>query len=87
MATARPCGCPQKAAFVIKAPPIWLDIGQLLGVDFEKIDVRQWVIGCQHETEHSETVKGNKIIIARIAWDHLKEDPDYYKKLKAVEKT
>lgn len=45
-------------------------------------DQRQLRIGIKHEMEHTK----DKSIAQEIAMDHLTEDPDYYKKLKAVEK-
>jgi hypothetical protein len=63
----------------------WLNIGKQLGVDFKQIDPRAWVEGCDHEMEHYDTVEGNPVTIAKIALDHLREMPDYYKKLKRME--
>lgn len=45
-------------------------------------DQNQLKIGTQHELEHTKDVN----IAREIAMDHLSEDPDYYKKLKKVEK-
>jgi hypothetical protein len=67
------------------APRDWLAIGGELGVDFETIDPSQWVAGCEHETEHAQTVGGDAVTIAKIALDHLRSDPRYYEKLEQVE--
>lgn len=64
----------------------WLDEGEHLDVDFDKIDPVEWLKGCQHELEHWQTVRGNRQMIAGIALDHLNEDKDYYKKLERIEK-
>ncbi|GAG93927.1 unnamed protein product, partial [marine sediment metagenome] len=49
--------------------------------ELKKYDKKQVLLGISTETEHAETV-GDKIeTIAKIALDHLKEDPLYYKKL------
>lgn len=40
--------------------------------------------GFRVELEHSETVNNNMFTIARIALDHLEEDPEYYTKLLAA---
>lgn len=63
----------------------WMDIGERLGVNFREIPPADWLTGCEHELEHAETVGGNREIIARIAWDHLREDARYYRKLARVE--
>ncbi len=47
--------------------------------DFDK---DQLAVGAAHEMEHTE----DKTMAQEIAMDHLSEDPDYYKKLKSVEK-
>ena len=59
----------------------WLSQGRKMGVDFKRIDAREWVRGCDHELEHYNTVDGNPRMIAGIALDHLSEDPNYYTKL------
>lgn len=43
--------------------------------------------GMQVEMEHSDITKGNFKKTAKIALAHLKESPDYYKKLAKMEKT
>ena len=65
----------------------WFDLGQRLGVNWDRIPSAQWIAGCNHEMEHIETVGGNRLTIARIALDHLREDPNYYQKLKGIEKS
>lgn len=44
------------------------------------------VFGYNIEKEHIKTVGGKRTTIARIALDHLDEDPNYYKKLAKMEK-
>ncbi|NDD53881.1 hypothetical protein EBZ39_08370, partial [bacterium] len=51
--------------------------------DYGDFDPEQLKIGIKHEMEHTKSAK----IAAEIAMDHLTEDPDYYKKLKTIEKT
>lgn len=63
----------------------WVRLGNRLGVNFVDIAVAEWIKGCDHELEHWKTVNGNPIIIARIALDHLREDPRYYQKLEKME--
>lgn len=45
-------------------------------------DAQQLEIGIKHEMEHTKDRK----IAKEIAKDHLTEDPNYYKKLKKIEK-
>jgi hypothetical protein len=63
----------------------WIKLGKLMGVDFNAIPVEEWVKGCDHELEHWQTVNGKPSLIASIAWDHLKEDAQYYVKLDKME--
>lgn len=43
-------------------------------------------IGVAVEHEHAKTVHGDEATMVGIALDHLREDPDYYRKLEKVEK-
>ena len=43
---------------------------------------QQLEIGIKHEMEHTK----NRKIAKEIAKDHLSEDPNYYKKIKKIEK-
>ena len=45
-------------------------------------DPKQLEIGIKHEMEHTK----DRGIAKEIAKDHLSEDPNYYKKLKKIEK-
>lgn len=45
-------------------------------------DPKELENGIQHEMEHTK----NRKIAKEIAKDHLSEDPNYYKKLKKIEK-
>jgi hypothetical protein len=56
-----------------------------LDLDKERFSFADWVDGTNHEIEHEQTVNGSPSTIAKIALDHLKEDPDYYKKLAKIE--
>lgn len=62
-------------------------IGNKLGVDWSKIDVRELVVGMNAEREHARTLGGTSAkLMAKIALDHLDEDPKYYTHLIAMEK-
>lgn len=57
-----------------------------LGVDLQKIPFDQFKEGVAHEREHAEVTHGDAADTARIALDHLKEDPLYYRKIAELEK-
>jgi hypothetical protein len=59
----------------------WLALGKQMGVDFKAIPEAEWVKGCDHELEHWQTVRGDPIMIAVIARDHLSENKNYYVEL------
>jgi hypothetical protein len=50
-----------------------------------KFDLSKIVDGANHEIEHKGVVNSSPSKLIQIALDHLKEDPDYYKKLKEIE--
>jgi len=52
----------------------------------DKEFLNAFVLGYHVEKEHIKTVGGKKTTIARIALDHLDEDPNYYRKLAKVER-
>ena len=58
------------------------EVGDRLGVDWDTIDLQEFTEGLGEEHEHADTVEGDLDTMARIALDHLKEDPQYYTKLK-----
>ena len=59
-------------------------IGDEINVSWDEVDLEEFRRGIQEEKEHIKTVSGNIDTIGQIALDHLKEDPEYYHKLKAV---
>lgn len=66
-------------------------LGEKIGVDFAKISLEQFRMGLRVELEHgSQSVETNvtdddPAMTAKIAWAHLKELPDYYTRLEAME--
>ena len=52
----------------------------------EGTDYEQFCMGMDVEKEHQDVTKGNAVLTAKIALAHLKEKPDYYTRLKKVEK-
>ncbi|MCX6811670.1 MAG: hypothetical protein NT039_03195 [Candidatus Berkelbacteria bacterium] len=67
-------------------------IGDKIGIDFNKFDLEQFRMGLSVEFEHGahdpETnVTGDDLnMTGKIAWAHLKEIPDYYSRLEKMEK-
>lgn len=57
------------------------DIGDALGVDWDDIDLGQFAIGMNVETEHDDVTHGDPLLTGKIALAHLREVPDYYDKL------
>ncbi len=66
-------------------------LGERVGIDFAKISLEEFRMGLSVELEHgahdTETnVTGDDpVMTAKIAWAHLKELPDYYTRLEAME--
>lgn len=68
------------------------EIGDRLGIDWQKVNLEQFRMGLEVELEHgthdSETnVTGDDLeMTGKIAWAHLNEIPDYYIRLEKMEK-
>jgi hypothetical protein len=66
-------------------------VGDKLGIDWKSFDVDQFRMGMDVELEHgghdAETNVTNDDVVTtgKIAWAHLKEFPDYYDRLEAME--
>jgi len=54
--------------------------------DSDKYSFAQFKAGFAVEKEHKDVTKGDPLKTAKIVMAHLKEVPDYYTKLKKVEK-
>ena len=67
-------------------------IGTNLGIKWEEISLEEFTMGFNVEFEHgtrcpeTNVTNDDKIITGKIAWAHLKEFPDYYTRLKKMEK-
>jgi hypothetical protein len=67
-------------------------IGDALGIDWGAFDVKQFQIGLEVELEHgvrddqTNVSNDDDLITGKIALAHLKEFPDYYTRLSAMEK-
>jgi len=60
-------------------------IGDKIGVDWKKIEPSQFYGGMKVEMEEHADIADNLKEIGKIAHVHLKESPDYYRKLKKME--
>jgi len=64
-------------------------IGDSLSVDWDKIDIEQFRMGLEVESEHDDNseldVVNSEKDLGKIALAHLKEFPDYYTRLKKME--
>jgi DNA-directed RNA polymerase alpha subunit len=66
-------------------------LGEELGIDWSKFDVEQFRMGLDVELEHgtvdpqTNVTNNDPSTTAKIALAHLKEFPDYYTRLKAME--
>jgi len=68
------------------------EIGKMLGVDFSRISIEQFRIGLSVELEHglsdpdTNITYDDEYLTGKIAWAHLKEIPDYYRRLATLER-
>ncbi len=67
-------------------------IGDDIGVDWDKFDLEQFRMGLAVELEHgsqwgneTNVTKDDPTITGKIVWAHLKEIPDYYTRLNKME--
>ncbi len=66
-------------------------VGDRLGVDWKAFDVDQFRRGMDVELEHgtrdpqTNVTDDDMDMTGKIAWAHLKEFPDYYDRLEAME--
>jgi phage shock protein PspC (stress-responsive transcriptional regulator) len=66
-------------------------IGKEIGVDFDEVDPEEFRMGLAVELEHGSHDKQTNVtnddlhMTGKIAWAHLKEMPDYYTRLTAME--
>ncbi len=69
------------------------EIGTQIGIDWDNspFDVEQFRIGMDVELEHgahdpeTDVTGDDPVLTGKIAWAHLKEFPDYYTRLEAME--
>jgi hypothetical protein len=68
------------------------EIGERLGIKWDKFDVDQFRRGMDVELEHgsrdslTNVTEDNPLITGKIALAHLNEFPDYYDRLEKMEK-
>lgn len=61
------------------------NVGDRIGVDWSKVDLKEFAKGLEVEKEHNDVTKGDVVKTAKIAIAHLKELPNYYSKLATIE--
>jgi len=67
-------------------------IGDDLGINWNEVKLEEFTKGVSVELEHGEkypatnVTNNDKKLTGKIAWAHLKEFPDYYTRLKKLEK-
>ena len=68
-----------------------VQIGNALGIPWDKFDVKQFTMGLNVELEHgrrdpeTDVTHDDPILTGKIALAHLNEIPDYYTRLAAME--
>lgn len=68
------------------------EIGKKLGIDWSKFEAEQFRYGMDVELEHgtvdshTNVTNDDPLITGKIALAHLNEYPDYYERLKKMEK-
>jgi len=66
-------------------------IGDALGIDWNKVDIEQFWMGLEVELEHgvrdpeTNVTNNDSQLTGKIALAHLKEFPDYYSRLAKME--
>lgn len=68
------------------------EIGDMLGVDWNRFDIEQFRTGMDVELEHglqdqkTNVTGDDPLVTGKIALAHLREFPDYYTRLEKLEK-
>lgn len=68
------------------------EVGDAIGIDWGKVDLNEFRMGLAVELEHgardpqTDVTHDDMQQTGKIAWAHLKELPDYYTKLKEMER-
>jgi len=66
-------------------------IGDILGIDWKKLEVEQFRMGLEVELEHgtrdpkTNVTNDDPLLTGKIAFAHLNEFPDYYTRLAKME--
>jgi hypothetical protein len=67
------------------------EIGDTLGINWDKVNIDEFTIGINVEFEHgtrfpeTNITNNDLFLTGKIAWAHLKEFPDYYTRLEKME--
>jgi len=69
-----------------------LKVGTVLGINWEEVDLEQFRRGLEVELEHgrrsplTDLTGDDPVLTGKIALAHLREVPDYYSRLDAMER-
>lgn len=80
----------EKEKFFLQAQA--LEVGKILGVQWDQFSVEQFWKGMEVELEHgtqnplTDVTDDDKLLTGKIALAHLSEFPDYYDRLEIMEK-
>lgn len=61
-------------------------IGDFFNINYNVVSLEDLKFGLNVELEHTDITKADPYFTAKIALKHLNEFPDYYKRLKIMEK-
>jgi hypothetical protein len=61
-------------------------IAELLSIDLNKFSFDEFKAGMREEMEHEDVTGGDPLLTGKIVFAHLKEDGNYYSKLKEIMK-
>jgi len=61
-------------------------VGDKLGIDWKEVSIKEFRMGLNVEMEHADVTKWDPIKTGQIALAHLEELPDYYTRLRKMEK-
>lgn len=70
----------------LSSPKKIIEYGNRIGIDWKKskFSKKDFIKGWKVELEHAETVNNDPIVISKITYDHLLEDPKYYDKIEKI---
>ena len=61
-------------------------IGDKLKVNWNRFNLEQFRMGLEVEWEHRKVLRRKMSLVGKVVLDHLRELPDYYTRLKKMER-